>query len=273
MNKLTGIFALLAISASSAAFAQSTTFSNEDAASDAVDDLNDNIQDDAERDVPTFGNSGRKLGWDGSVALRGSATSGNTETYDLGIGARLGYFDGSNGHKFNLSYSYGQDGDFASDNDLYLSYDYTRELGNNLYGYGQIQALYSEFGAFEDDAFAGVGLGYRAVATPKTQWALQTGPGYRSATYQSGTEIKEFAWSVGSFFSTDLTETVSLFNDTSALWSESDTSVLNEIGVSVAMSDALALRTSLLTEYHTDPEAGFDNTDNSLGVSIVYNFK
>jgi putative salt-induced outer membrane protein len=38
------------------------------------------------------------------------------------------------------------------------------------------------------------------------------------------------------------------------------------------MTDALALRTSVLTEYHTDPEPGFKSTDNTFGVSVVYSF-
>ncbi|GAD56894.1 hypothetical protein MBELCI_2946 [Limimaricola cinnabarinus LL-001] len=42
--------------------------------------------------------------------------------------------------------------------------------------------------------------------------------------------------------------------------------------MTVSMSDALAMRTNLYTEYRTDPEPGFDDTDNTLGVSIVYSF-
>ncbi len=38
------------------------------------------------------------------------------------------------------------------------------------------------------------------------------------------------------------------------------------------MTDQLALRTSLLTEYRTDPLPGFKDTDNTLGVSVVYTF-
>ncbi len=272
MKNATGILAIMAMTAATGLAAQDSAFDLQDTAADAVDDLNDTIADDAERDVPTFGTSGRKLGWDGSLSLRAAATSGNTETYDVGIGGRLSYFDGANGHKFNLAYSYSQDEDIASNNDLYLSYDYTREIGYNAYAYGQIQALDSEFGAFEDDAFVGAGLGYHVLATPTMEWAVQTGPGYRWATYQSGEEIDEFAWSIGSFFSTDLTETVSLYNDTNILWSESDIFTTNELGVSVAMSDNLALRTSLITKHHSEPEDGYDATDNALGVSVVYNF-
>ena len=62
-----------------------------------------------------------------------------------------------------------------------------------------------------------------------------------------------------------------LTNDTDLITSESDTVIYNDLAVSVSVTDTLALRTSLLTEYHTDPEPGFKDTDNSLGISMVYN--
>lgn len=60
--------------------------------------------------------------------------------------------------------------------------------------------------------------------------------------------------------------------DTDIIGSDSYTVVYNDLGVNVSMTDTLALRTSLVTEYHTDPAAGRDDTDNNFGVSLVYNF-
>ena len=59
---------------------------------------------------------------------------------------------------------------------------------------------------------------------------------------------------------------------TDIIGSDSDTVVYNGLGVNVAMTDTLALRTSLVTEYRTDPAAGRVDTDNNFGVSLVYNF-
>lgn len=56
------------------------------------------------------------------------------------------------------------------------------------------------------------------------------------------------------------------------LASDSDTYVTNELGLNVSMTDTLALRTSILTEYRSNPQPGFVSTDNTLGVSVVYTF-
>lgn len=272
MKHLPALLGILGAVSASPALAQNTAFSGQDAAANQVEAVEEKIADAAERDVPAFGNSGRKLGWSGALSATANATSGNTDTLDVGIGARMGYFDGTNGHRFNLAMTYGETDDVATQNDTYLSYDYTREFGKNLYGYGQAQASFSEFGAYEQDMFLGAGLGYRAINNARTNWAIQTGPGFRKAETAAGKEIEEFAWGAGSYFSTKLTDSVSLYNDTTALWSESDLFATNELGLSVAMSRSLALRTSLTTKYHSDPEPGFKDVDNALGVSVVYSF-
>ncbi len=61
-------------------------------------------------------------------------------------------------------------------------------------------------------------------------------------------------------------------NDTDVITSSSDTVVYNDLALSVSMTDSLALRTSVLTEYHSDPEPGFKDTDNTFGISLVYSF-
>lgn len=97
-------------------------------------------------------------------------------------------------------------------------------------------------------------------------------PGYRWADLSDGTEIEEEAVSLSSNFSARLTDNVFLTNDTDVIHSDSDTVVYNDLGVNVGMTDALALRTSVATEYHSDPLPGDDDTDNTFGVSLVYSF-
>lgn len=270
--KHVSVIALFCAVSTSAVHAQSTAFNGQDAASDRVEAVQDSISDAADRDVPRFGNSGRKLGWDGSISGRATATSGNTDTVSVGIGGRLGYFDGTNGHRLNFALSYGEEDGVENERNVLFSYDYTREFGSNLYAYGQLQTAFSEFGSYTEDHFLGFGIGYHAINTPNTQWSIQTGPGFRRAETAEGVEIEEGAWSLGSQFSTTLVDNVWLYNDTDVLYSEADVFTTNELGISVGLSDALALRTSLTTKHHSEPEPGFKPTDNTLGVSVVYNF-
>lgn len=272
LTKSTLIAALVAGMASAAA-AQDSTFASQTAARDGVNDLQRQIREDRRRDVGTFGTTGRKVGWTGNFALRGSMSAGNTNTADLGAGARLGYFDGVNGHRFNGSYSIAEKDNVRTKDSLLLGYDYTRELSSNLYAFGKLNLTYDKFSSYKTDAFAGVGVGMRVIQNADTQWSVQAGPGYREARLNDGTvAIKSGAAAVSSYFKTKLAGNMSLTNDTDVLWSRQNTRVTNELGLNVAMTDALALRSSLTTQYNSAPAAGFKNTDHTLGMSLVYSF-
>lgn len=256
------------------ALAQQTTFANQTAADDAVEAIEDAVADDyARSDREAFGNQSRTLGWYGSVSATGTATAGNSDTANIGIGSRFGNYDGTNGHDFRLSYTYSEEDGDATANKGVFGYDYTRDINQNLFGYGKLSAIFDENSTYESDIFVGAGLGYRIQETKDASWTIQAGPGYRVAETAAGVEVEEFAASVGSKAAFRLSDTAFLTNDTDIIWSEADTLLTNDLGVNVRVSDALALRTSLLTTIHSEPEAGDKNTDHSLGVSLVYSFK
>ena len=105
-------FALIATATVITAFAgasaqtQSTAFENQDAASDAVENLEEQISDDRDRDLEQFGNNGRRLGAYGSLSARATATSDDDDDVaDLGVGLRFGTYDGLNGYDLSLSLS------------------------------------------------------------------------------------------------------------------------------------------------------------------------
>lgn len=274
--KIHGIIAAAAVvgAVAAPAVAQDATFTNQDSAATAVSDLRTQIREDNRRDVATSGNAGRKLGWTGSAALRASMSKGNSDTADLGFGARFGYFDGVNGHRFNGSYSLAEKSGVRTKDALALSYDYTRDFGPNFYGFGKLNLVYDKFSAYESDAFVGAGLGYRVVNDGNTQWSIQAGPGYREARDASGAiAFKSSAAVASSYFKTSLSDGITLTNDTDVLWSKSNTRVTNDLGVNVAVADGVALRTSVLTNYNSKPAAGFKPTDNTLGLSLVYSFR
>lgn len=253
-------------------FAQ-TAFDAGNAAGDAFEDLQDDIEDDAERDLRDFGNVGRQLGFDGSIAFRGTLNNGNTDSLDVGLGSDLSYYDGQNGYELNLVYTYGETNGSKNEESIVYGLEYNRDLTDRLYGYAQIQGSNDEFAGITSDTFVGVGLGYYVIDTPTQQWSVAAGPGYRTANlFGSLSGFDEGAFSVGSNYSIALSDAAVVTMDTDIISSSSDTVLYNDVAVSVALNDALALRTSLLTEFHTDPAAGLDDTDNTLGMAIVYNF-
>jgi putative salt-induced outer membrane protein len=283
MTKSANVFVVAAVSTllAGAAAAQSTTFSNSGSAEDGVTAITDAIDDDA-RDV-TFGNEGRTVGTYGSVALRATGTQSTTsdDIVSVGIGANYGFFDGVNGSELNLVYTYGSTNGVQDTNSLNAGYDYTRDFSRNFFGYASINLQYdgeadaTTAGDTLRDAFAGFGVGYRIVNNASTQWALKAGPGYRMIEQSDGAtfvKTNEAAYSVESNLSYSFSDTVYASNDTTIIGSDIDTTVLNELALNVAMSNALSLRTSYVSEFSGADFNSLDNTQNTAGVSIVYNF-
>jgi putative salt-induced outer membrane protein len=261
----------------SAAFAQDTIFGSDSAATE-VSDLQTQIADDAERDTFTFGNAGRTVGTFGSVALRANSAqsyNGGDDIISVGIGANYGFFDGVNGSELNLSYAYGSTNGVEDKNTLNAGYDYTRDINERFYGYAALNVKYDNLALATEnrrDAFLGFGAGYRILNTADTQWAVQAGPGYRFIELGDLTQTDEAAYSVESSLFQRFNDTVYLSNDTTLVGSETDVSITNELALNVAMSQTLSLRTSLVSEWGGADFNSVTATDNTYGVSVVYNF-
>lgn len=267
------------LSAAAAALLGTTAFAQTaigtSAAADRNEALNESIADDFERDAPQFGNDGRALGYTGSLALQTSATSGNTDTSSIGLGANMGYYDGTNGYDVQFAYTRSENAGVVDDDGLLYEAQYTRDFASAFYGFTKLQGSIDSagLGGFDtSDNYLGFGVGYRVYDTASVQWTVQAGLGYRVADLGGVSDFNECALSVSSGYYNQFSENLAFTLDTDIIGSDSDTVVYNGLGVNVAMTDTLALRTSLVTEYHTDPAAGRVDTDNNFGVSLVYNF-
>lgn len=269
-----GVLALVAALTTTSATAQNL-IGRDSVAGDRNEDLVEAIEDDAERELDRFGNEGRPQGFTGSVAVRGIAQSGNSETLNVGIGSDLNYVWGPNGLELQLNYAYSDDDDTPSEESLFYGLEYTRDFNPKVFGFAKIQG--SADGAtdaqFESDTFLSFGAGYRIYNDADRQWSVQAGPGYRFASLNDvgSADVSEGAFGISSDFAKKLSDTVFLTNDTDFILSSSDDVVFNDFALNVSMTDKLALRTSILTEYHTEPGTA-KSTDNTFGVSLVYSF-
>jgi len=272
-NNVFIVAAIAAIVASSAS--AQTLIGRDTVAGDRNEDLIEAIEDDAERELDRFGNEGRPEGFTGSVALRGIVQSGNTDSTNIGIGSDMNYVFGPNGIELQLNYAYSDDDDSASEESLFYGLEYTRDLNADVFGFAKLQgsADSATDAQYETDTFVSFGAGYRVFNEADRQWSVQAGPGYRFAELNDITDgdVSEGAFGVSSDYAQKLTDTVFVTNDTDVIWSESDTVVFNDLALNVSMTETLALRTSVLTEFHTEPGTAED-TDNTFGVSLVYSF-
>ena len=246
---------------------------------DVLDDRLETIERDVNTDLARgddalrFGPGQIRQGWSGSAALGFAATSGNTDTVDLSGAGRLRYGQGQDSHTLGFGIEYGEDDGDRSREELFAVYDYNRSLGERFYVFSLASYRYDDFDTLKHDAFVGIGPGYRVINTRATTWRLQAGPGVRFTEDAFGSDETEVAAIASSRFYTQLTETISMTNDTDVLYSdEAGALVRNDLGVNFAITDRASTRISYRTDYNTDPLPGRDSTDNRLGLSLVYGF-
>lgn len=244
---------------------------------DALDDRIDDIQEDVSEDLSKAKTRDRlsnqyAQGWTGSFALGFSATSGNTDTTDLDLAGRFRYGAGPWNHTIGFAAEFAEDNDVRNKEEYYATYDANRYLTENFYVFGLASARYDNFDANKIDGFLGFGPGYRVINQPNQTWRIQAGPGIRYIEEQSGNNDTEVAGITSSRYFYGLTDTVSVSMDTDVIFSKQDTVVSNDLGANFKVSNNLSTRVSYRTEWDSDPQAGFEKSDNTLGVSLVYGF-
>lgn len=218
-------------------------------------------------------------GWTGEASLTGSKTTGNTETTDIGLGIKLKKQADVWRHKFDATADYGEVSGNKNRNRWSLGYQIDRDVSERLYVYGNADYFQDDFGAFKQGYFLGTGLGYKAVLPEPMSWNLEGGVGYRSqksrlaaGTPGGAASITESEFAVRGFsdFDYQFNESVSLYNDTEIVWSDSDTYIWNETGLTAQLMGNLAARASFRIDHHSDVPLGLENTDTITRVGIVY---
>ena len=245
-----------------------------DALNDRIDDIQESVADDfaESEDSERHGSNQYAQGWTGSFAASLAATSGNTDTGDAAIGARLRYGAGLWNHTLGLGYEYGSSDDTVNSESAFFVYDANRYFSDSFYMFGMGSVTYDNFATNKYDAFLGFGPGYRILNSDKVSWRVQAGPGVRYVEEQNGFDTTEAAGMASSRFYYKFTETMFLTNDTDYLYSDINAVTTNDLAINFKMTDALATRFSYRTDYNSNPLPGLDAWDNRLGIAVVYGF-
>lgn len=265
---------VLVLSLAVPAFAQSNTVTGVTQLDDRIDDIDRDARRDLNRqnDAARFGENGVVQGFRGSAALTASGTSGNTDTGDLSLAGRLTYGQGSWNHLVGFATEYGESNGVNNEEEFFATYEGSRFFNPQLYAYGTGRYQYDGFDTNRQDAFLGLGLGYRIVNTEQVAWRVQGGPGVRYIEDQNRDSETEAAALISSRFFYQVNDTVSLTNDTDVLGSDEDFVLSNDFGVNFKINDTLSTRISYRTEYQSDPLPGLRSSDNTAGISLVVGF-
>lgn len=272
-SKLAAASALALIVSASSAFAQGALVGVE-SLDDRIDDIQEDAQTELEKgdDSQRFGTAQYAQGWQGSLAASFAGTTGNTDTADLSVGARLRYGAGVWNHTLGFAIEYGEDNGVKSKEEIFATYDANRYFNDKFYVFGLASVRHDEFASLQNDAFLGFGPGVRLINNEKVAWRVQAGPGVRYTEDQAGNNNTEAAGIASSRLYYKISDRVFLSNDTDLLYSDVGALATNDIGINFQMSDNLSTRLGYRTEYNSDPLPGIEEFDNALSAAVVFGF-
>ena len=280
--KLMAVSALALMGVAGAAQAQNVLTGTRDI-DERIDDLNRDINREINRgnDEYRFGNPEFRPGLSGSASLSYAGNTGSEESQELQIGARLRFAQGQVVQTIGVILDYSEDDDGATGQDIFAIYDANYFFNDSFYvfGLGRLTSDGLADGVDEDgitpaveytnDAFIGVGPGYRIFNNPNMTWRVQAGIGVSYLEPAVGDTETEFGAIASSRFFYAFSENVFMTNDTDFLNSDSAFRVNNDLGVNFKVGDQLSTRVSYLTDFNSSRDEEYENR---LGLSLVYGF-
>jgi putative salt-induced outer membrane protein len=231
-----------------------------------------------------FDNSFVNKGYSGEVSLSGTATTGNTDSSDVGGQVNLRQDGALWRNILAATYDWGQANDTTTKNHLQSTYELGRIVADHIYGFGRAAYEADEFSGYDSRALVGGGLGLDVLHSAPERWSLQAGPAYRidivKTTFDPTTGAvlspKEHQTSValnaGSRFFAQVNDAVSFEDDTDLTSSTDTTTVLNKASLTTKLMGQLSARFSLEVQHDTSPPLGVKDTDTTSRASLVWGF-
>jgi putative salt-induced outer membrane protein len=272
--RLLGASALVLTMGAAGAMAQTTITGIRDI-SEGIDDTERDVRREIDRgnDEYRFGNPEYREGLSGSASLGYTGATGNSDSSEFSLGARLRNASGPFVQTIGVLLEFTETDSVKTKEEVFGVYDANYYFNNSFYGFvlGRVSTdgLADEIDETATDAFVGVGPGYRIINSDQTSWRLQAGVGVSYLKDGIENDETEVGYIASSRFYHRFNESIFATMDTDILKSDSALRVNNDLGVNFQVSDAFATRVSYLTEYN---DSRAIETDNKLGISLVYGF-
>lgn len=279
------------VTTTDAVTANSTVFGNSDAGMDLAEDIQEEVADNISsgNDPYRYASSAYAQGFRGTIAGSVTFNSGEENSSAGAVGANFSYGSGPWNQSATIAANFQSEdlpeGGDSTDFDVYGTYDIARDFTPRFYGYGQLRGSQQAENYDTDvevkstDFFGGVGVGYRIFAEENLAWRVQGAVGYRSLDNGLDSDdvdyfdTEEGAFIIESKLFYAFNDAVSLTNDTSMLYSDSDTETVNELGVNYAMGGPLSLRAAWRIQNNSDlydAVSSIDDVNQTTTLSVVY---
>jgi putative salt-induced outer membrane protein len=222
--------------------------------------------------------------WTGKGEAGIASATGNTET--VSANAKLEVKKKADAWEHKLGFS----GVYVAD-DVDTTAQRWEIYGESRNSFNTRDFWYGGF-RYEDDRFSGftyqgtlsTGFGRKFIDSDRTKFSGQLGVGYKLFETRDSIDPGTLLLIPGDSDSTAvlvggldwdhvLTATTSIYDHFSFEAASENTFLKNEIGITVKMTDRMALAVAFSVRHNTDPPAGFKQTDTLSTVNLVYEVK
>jgi putative salt-induced outer membrane protein len=212
---------------------------------------------------------------------------GNSESTSANAKLDIAEEQGAWKNSLLLAGLYSRGASFETGQRLEARYELDHKISDRLYGYGALRGERDLFSGFAYQASLTGGLGYKFIDSETTKLAGTLGLGYRRLQPEQlikapsgevigrikGEASGDAVATAGVNFEHKVTKTTKLLDKLLIEAGSHNTSVSNDFGVQVSMSERLALAFGYGVRYNTDPAPGTKRLDQLTTVNIVYNIK
>ena len=223
--------------------------------------------------------------WSGKGEAGVVIANGNTDAKNANAKLELATERDAWKHAFGLRAIYASADDVATGQrwEAFEQSDYSFTPRSFWFAAGRYEN--DRFSGFEYQATLSSGLGHHFIDNERTKLVGTAGVGYKifetRDTYDdTGTVLlalgdtgKEVVFRGSVDFSHALTDTTKLLNKLLVESGGENSSVQNDLGLQVRISDVLALAVAYSVRYNSDPPLGFTSTDTVTTLNLVYEIK
>jgi putative salt-induced outer membrane protein len=212
--------------------------------------------------------------WSGTGELGLVFARGNTDTETLNGELNLAYAQGRWTNETSLSFLRSEtDGDLDA-NRFVAANNTNYALSERSYIVGSARYDRDEFSAFDYQASAAIGYGRKLIDSERQTFSLEAGPGVRySKRRPSGDTETDLIGRAAADYRWAISDTSEFTNATLVETGSANTFLENQTALTVAINDALALKTAFSVRHNTDVEGDREKTDYLTTVNIVYSFE
>lgn len=211
--------------------------------------------------------------WKGKGELGFVLSRGNSEAQTLNAKVDMGTEVGNWTHTAGFSALRATTAQLTTANRYELRGQTNYKITDRSYVFGALRYEDDRFSAFDYQATASAGYGYKFIDTPKTKFSGQIGAGYRVAEVRlTGAKENGVVGRGDLMFEHQLTDTTKVLDKFLVESGASNTFVQNELALQVKMTDALALSVAHAVRHNTDVPVGVRRTDQLTTANLVFAF-